>query len=83
MSLAGWLHGGDAPTDFDIRRVVIAVFGRDEVDHPAFYTLLSPARAFVSGRAVSEAEVAGLIAAFDMDALTAGTIWHYAATGGL
>ena len=53
---------------------------RGEVDHPAFHALRPLARAFVSGRAVSEAEVAGLIAAFDMDALTAGTVWHRAAT---
>jgi hypothetical protein len=52
-----------ALTDFDMRRVVITVLVRDEVDHPAFHALRPLARAFVSGRAVSEAEVAGLIAA--------------------
>jgi hypothetical protein len=74
------IHRSGALTDFDIRRVVIAVLVREAVDHPAFHALRPLARAFVSGRAVSEAEVAGLIAAFDMDALTAGTRWHYAAT---
>jgi hypothetical protein len=51
-------------TDFDTRRVVVTVLVRDVVDHPAFHALRPLARAFVSGRAVSEAEVAGLIAAF-------------------
>ena len=69
-------------TDYYIGRIVIDVLVRETVDHPALHALRPLARAFVSGRAVSEAEVAGLIAAFDMDALTAGTIWHRAATAG-
>ena len=69
-------------TDYYIGRIVIDVLVRETVDHPAFHALRPLARDFVSGRAVSEAEVAGLIAAFDMDALTAGTAWHYAATAG-
>jgi hypothetical protein len=74
------MHRGGALTDDDVRRVAIGVLVREKVDHSAFYALLSLARAFASGRAVSKAEVAGLIAAFDMNALTAGTVWHYAAT---
>jgi hypothetical protein len=76
------LNRGGALTDYYIGRIVIDVLVRGEVDHPAFHALRPLARAFVAGRAVSEAEVAGLIAAFDMDALTAGTAWHYAATAG-
>jgi hypothetical protein len=72
------MHRKGALTDYDLSGIVINVFVRDRVDHPAFHALLSLARDIVSGRAVSEAEMAGLIAAFDMDALTAGTIWHYA-----
>jgi len=69
-----------ALTDYDIRSIVIEVFVREAVDHPAFHALRPLARDFVSGRAVSEAEGAILIAAIDMDASTAGTIWHSAAT---
>ena len=69
-------------TDYYIGRIVIDVLVRETVDHPALHALRPLARAFVSGRAVSEAEVAGLIAAFDMDALTAGTTWHSPATAG-
>jgi hypothetical protein len=74
------LHRTGALTDHDIRRIVIEVLVRGEVDHPAFYALLPLARAFVSGRAVSKAEGAALIAAIDIVASTAGTIWHYPAT---
>lgn len=66
---AEWLHRAGVLTDYDIRRVVIDVLVRGEVDHPAFYALLSLARAFVSGRAIGEAEVAGLIAALDPEEL--------------
>jgi hypothetical protein len=54
-----------------MRSVVIDVLVRGEVDHPAFFALRSLARAFVSGRAISEAEVAGLIAALDPEKLAA------------
>jgi hypothetical protein len=70
MHRAEWLYRRGALTDFDIRRVVIDVLVRDEVDHPAFHALLSLARAFVSGRAVGEAEMAGLVAALDPQRLT-------------
>jgi hypothetical protein len=74
------MHRRGSLTDHNVRRVVIDALVRDEVDHPAFHELLSLARTFVSGRAINEAELAGLIAAFGMDTLTAGTRWHYAAT---
>lgn len=48
-----------------IRQVVADTLMRGEVNHPAYYKLLSLARAFVSGRAVSEAELAEMLAALD------------------
>ena len=45
-----------------------------EVDHPSYYALLSLARPFVSGRAVSEAEMTGLIAALDPEKLKADAV---------
>jgi hypothetical protein len=66
----GW-RKGYALTDYDMGRVVIDVLVRGEVDHPAFHALRPLARAFVSGRAVSEAEVAALIAALDPEELAA------------
>jgi hypothetical protein len=71
MHQAESLRREGALTEFRIRRVVIDVLVREAVDHPAFYPLLSLARAFVSGRAVSEAEMAGLIAALDPEKLKA------------
>jgi hypothetical protein len=70
MHRAEWLYRRGPLTDFDIRQVVIDVLVRDQVDHPAFHALLSLARAFVSGRAVGEAEMAGLVAALDPQRLT-------------
>lgn len=49
-----------------------------EVDHPSYYALLSLARPFVSGRAVSEAEMTGLIAALDPEKLKADAVRYYA-----
>jgi hypothetical protein len=74
-SRAEWLYlgwnKGYALTDYDMRSVVFDVLVRGEVDHPAFFALRSLARAFVSGRAMSDAEVAALIAALDPEKLAA------------
>lgn len=63
-------HRRGALTDYDIRRIVIEVLVRDKVDHPAFHALLPLARTIVSGHAVSEAEVAAMVAALDPEKLT-------------
>ncbi|WP_316178360.1 MULTISPECIES: hypothetical protein [unclassified Bradyrhizobium] len=64
MYRAELLHRGGVH-EYDIHFVVFDALVRGEVDHPVYYALLSLARAYVSGRAVSEADIAELIAALD------------------
>jgi hypothetical protein len=56
---------------FNISQVVTTTLMRGEVDHPTYYKLLSLARAFVSGRPVSEAELAEMLAALGPEKLEA------------
>jgi hypothetical protein len=70
-SLHLWYSRNRAIDWFNIRQVVTDTLMRGEVNHPTYYTLLSLARAFVSGRAVSEAELAEMLATLDPEKLEA------------